>query len=138
VKKSFRAPDVFNKRNGDVFMQNKKTTFIALAAVIFTVGALWFTHRAVTPKQATWDDVLVEAKTGGYKIITTEELAKRYQKNPEILFLVDTRQEWEYRTGHLEGAVNFSIEPTWWSRWRSASALETFLGPDKERTIIFY
>jgi hypothetical protein len=119
-------------------MQNNKTTFIALAAVIFTVGALWFTNGAVTSKQASWDDVLLEAKTGGYKIITTAELAEHYQENPQSLFLVDTRQEWEYRTGHLKAAVNFSMEPTWWSRWRSASALETFLGPDKERTIVFY
>jgi len=119
-------------------MQNKKATIIALAAVMITVGALWYTNQAVTPKQATWDDVLVEAKTGGYQIITTEDLAARYRKDPQSLLLVDTRQEWEYRTGHLKGAVNFSMEPTWWSRWRSASALETFLGPDKERTIFFY
>ena len=119
-------------------MQNKKTTFIALVAVLLTVGAIWFTNRAVTPKQATWDDVLAEAKRGGYKIITTEELSERYQKDADSLLLVDTRQEWEYRTGHLKGAVNFPMEPTGWSRWRKASALETFLGPDKDRTIIFY
>ena len=77
-------------------------------------------------------------KAGGYKIITTEELSERYQKDANSLLLVDTRQEWEYRTGHLKGAVNFPMEPTWWSRWRKASALETFLGPDKDRTIIFY
>jgi rhodanese-related sulfurtransferase len=51
---------------------------------------------------------------------------------------VDTRQEWEYRTGHIKGAVNFSMEPTRWSRWRSAAALKAFLGPDRERTIVFY
>ena len=119
-------------------MQNQKTTFIALAAVILVVGALWFTNQAVTPRQATWDDVLIEAKTGGYRIITSEELSERYRKDPQSLLLVDTRQEWEYRTGHIKGAVNFSIEPTWWSRWRSASALVTFLGPDKERTVVFY
>ena len=119
-------------------MQDKKTTFIALAAVVLTVGALWFTNRAVTPKQATWDDVLAEAKAGGYKIITTEELSERYRKDARSLLLVDTRQDWEYRTGHLKDAVNFPMEPTAWSRWRKASALETFLGPDKDRTIIFY
>jgi len=119
-------------------MQNKKTTFIALMAVVLTVGALWLTNRAVTPKQATWDDVLAEAKDGGYKIITTDELSVRYQKDFKSLLLVDTRQEWEYRTGHLKGAVNFPIEPTAWSRWRKASALESFLGPDKDRTVIFY
>ena len=119
-------------------MQNKKTTVIAFLAVLVTVGALWLTNRAVTPKEATWDDVLAEGRTGGYQIITTEELSERYRKDAGSLLLVDTRQEWEYRTGHLEGAVNFPIEPTAWSRWRKASSLESFLGPDRDRTIIFY
>jgi rhodanese-related sulfurtransferase len=51
---------------------------------------------------------------------------------------VDTRQEWEYRTGHLKGALNFPIEPTWFSRWRNQKPLEAFLGPDKNRFIVFY
>jgi len=119
-------------------MDNKKTIIIGLLAVLLTVVALLLTNRAVTPKQATWNDVLIEGKSGGYNIITTDELAGRYQKNPDDLFLVDTRQEWEYRTGHLKEAVNFPMEPTGWSRWRKASTLETFLGPDKNRTIVFY
>lgn len=119
-------------------MQNKATTFIALLAVLLTVGALWLTNRAVAPKEATWDDVLAEANAGGYQIITTEELSERYLKDAKSLLLVDTRQEWEYRTGHLKGAVNFPMEPTGWSRWRKASALEALLGPDKDRTIAFY
>ena len=119
-------------------MQNKKTTLIALVAVLLTVAVLWFTNRVVTPKEATWDDVLAEAKTGGYRVITTEELAERYRKDAKSLLLVDTRQEWEYRTGHIKDALNFPMEPTWWSRWRRAAALETFLGPHKDRTIIFY
>ena len=117
-------------------MQNKKTTIVAIVAVVLTVGALWLTRHAVTP--ATWDDVLGEAKAGGYKLITTEELSERYLKDAKNLLLVDTRQGWEYRTGHVKGAVNFPMEPTAWSRWRRASALEIFLGPDKNRTIVFY
>jgi hypothetical protein len=113
-------------------------TFMAFGAVLLTVGAVWFNNRAATPRQATWNDILVEARNGGYKIITTPELSERYQKDAESLLLVDTRQEWEYRTGHLRSAVNFPMEPTWWSRWRKASALETFLGPDKSRTLVFY
>jgi predicted sulfurtransferase len=119
-------------------MQNLRTTFIAFVAVLLTVGSLWFTHRAVTPKQATWDDVLAEAKSGGYHIISTQELAAWHQRDSGRLLLVDTRQDWEYRTGHLKGAVNFPIEPTWWSRWRKAQALEAFLGSDKDRMVIFY
>ncbi|MDP3480634.1 MAG: rhodanese-like domain-containing protein [Desulfoprunum sp.] len=119
-------------------MQNKKTTFIAFVAVLLTIGALWFTNRAVTPKQATWDDVLTEGKNGNYQIIKTDDLANLYQKDANSVFLVDTRQEWEYRTGHLKGAVNFPMEPTAWARWRKAPALEKFLGPDKNRTLVFY
>jgi predicted sulfurtransferase len=119
-------------------MQNSKATLIALAAVMITVGALWFTNRAVTPKEATWDDAEAEAERGGYRIITTKELSKEYQTDPDSLLLVDTRQEWEYRTGHIQGAVHFPMEPTWWSRWRKASSLEQSLGPDKNRKIVFY
>lgn len=119
-------------------MHNKKATLLAIAAVLLTIASLWFTNRAVTPKQATWDDVLAEGIQGGYKIITTDDLAERYQKNAGSLLLVDTRQEWEYRTGHLKGAEIFPMEPTSWARWQKASALEKLLGPDKDRTIVFY
>ena len=54
------------------------------------------------------------------------------------MLLVDTRQEWEYRSGHIRGALNFPLEPTWISRWRNKGALEKFLGPDKNRFIVFY
>ena len=34
-------------------MENKNYDDAALVAVALTVGALWFTNRAVTPKDAT-------------------------------------------------------------------------------------
>ncbi len=111
---------------------------LATVAIIITAVAVWHVKRPVAPKQATWDDVLAEASAGGYRIITTEELADRYGKDPSSLLLVDTRQEWEYRTGHIEGALNFPMEPTWWARWRKAGDLEAFLGPDKDRALVFY
>jgi rhodanese-related sulfurtransferase len=52
--------------------------------------------------------------------------------------LVDTRQDWEYRTGHIKNAVNFPIEPSAWGRWRAESPLAKFLGSDKDRIIVFY
>jgi len=119
-------------------MRNKKSILLAVAAIALVIGILWFTNRAVTPKAATWEDVLQEAQHGGYRIIKTDEIWNRYQKNPQDLMLVDTRQEWEFRTGHLKGAVNFSMEPTAWSRWRKQKEMETFLGPDKNRSIVFY
>jgi len=119
-------------------MHLNRTIIMTLIAVTAALGALWFTNENVTPKEATWDDVLAEAKIGGYRIITTQELGVDYTKNPNEIILVDTRQEWEYRTGHIKDAINFPMEPTWWSRWRKAEALKDLLGPDKDRKVIFY
>ena len=119
-------------------MNSVRKTLLAFMAIAITAGALWFTNRSVIPKEATWEDVQAETKQGGYHIINTEELWKRYNNNPDRLLLVDTRQEWEYRTGHIKGAVKFPTEPTWWFRWRKRGALKEFLGPDKERFVVFY
>jgi len=122
----------------EAVISNKKSILLALAAVIVTVGLLWVTNRAVTPKNPSWEDVIAEAENGGYRIISTEEMRDLYQKDAQKLLLVDTRQEWEFQTGHIAGSLNFPMEPTCWARWRKAKALEAFLGPDKNRHIIFY
>jgi 3-mercaptopyruvate sulfurtransferase SseA len=119
-------------------MNGIKRIILVLFAVAITVVYLWYTNRVATPRVATWNEVLTEAEQGGYRIIDTDQLWNRYKKDPETMLLVDTRQEWEYRTGHIKGAVNFPIEPTWLSRWRNKGALEQFLGPDKKRLIVFY
>ena len=119
-------------------MNRKKSFGMALAAAMITVVAVWYANRPVTPRQATWDDVMAEAKAGGYRIITTEALADQYRKGSWDLMLIDTRQAWEYRTGHIAGAANFPMEPTWWARWRKAGALKRFLGPDKSHAIVFF
>ena len=92
----------------------------------------------IVPGGCLGGDVMIEAKQGGYRIIDTAALWDRYQKNPEAMLLVDTRQDWEYRTGHIKGALNFPMEPTWLSRWRNKGAIEKILGPDKNYFIVFY
>ena len=119
-------------------MKGLSKALVALVAVAITLGALWHTNRVVPPKEATWDDVKAEARQGDYQLITTDELSRQYTAKPESLLLVDTRQEWEYRTGHIKKALNFPMEPTWLSRWRKKGALEQLLGSDKQRFIVFY
>ena len=119
-------------------MKGRKKVLLAFVAVAVTVGVQWHNSRIVAPKESAWEDVVAEAGRGGYQLIGTEALQELYTKKPRSLFLVDTRQEWEYRTGHIRGASNFPFEPTWLSRWRKEGALETFLGPDRNRLIVFY
>jgi 3-mercaptopyruvate sulfurtransferase SseA len=119
-------------------MQNRRTTFLALAAVILTLGALWYMHRPVIVAETTLTEVKAEAARGGYRLITTAALAELYRQQRDKVLLVDTRQDWEYRSGHIEGAVNFPLEPTAWSRWRSQARLAALLGPDRDRLVVFY
>jgi hypothetical protein len=105
---------------------------------MFATSVLFVVSGPAAAKEPAWDDVLAEAHSGGYRIITTKELRDLYLKAPEGMLLVDTRQEWEYGAGHIRGAVNFPMEPTWWARWQKADALARFLGPDKHRLVVFY
>lgn len=111
---------------------------MALTAVIITTVMLRYTNQTAIPKDATWDDVVAEAQSGGYRLISTDELKERYQSKPDTMLLVDTRQEWEYRSGHIKGAISFPMEPTWLSRWRNKGELERLLGADKDRFLVFY
>jgi len=119
-------------------MNIPKKLLLVLAVIALTLGWLWYAHRPVVPQEATMADVRAEAARGGYRLISTGELAKLYRQPPANLLLVDTRQDWEYRSGHIQGAVNFPMEPTWWFRWRAQGRLAALLGPDKDRLAVFY
>jgi hypothetical protein len=133
-------------QNSIVFDQNRRQkiigALIAFIAVVLTAGSIWYANRSQAPvgppKEKTKDELVAEGKAVGYKIFTTEELAELYQKDPKSLLIVDTRQEWEYRTAHIAGSVVFPTETTSWWRWRHASAMAKLLGPDKNRTIVYY
>lgn len=115
--------------------------YVALLVLIIAVmlGVVWWLRRRTpTPREVGWNEVVAEAATGGYGLISTDEMAARYRRDPQSLLLVDTRSEGEYRAGHIEGAVNLPLAPTWWGRWRSRRLLTALLGPDKERLVVFY
>jgi 3-mercaptopyruvate sulfurtransferase SseA len=119
-------------------MSSGKRIVLALLAVLITVSALWWTNRTVTPRKSTMADVRAEASAGGYRLINTAQLAEKYRNPPGGMLLVDTRQDWEYRAGHIKGAINFAMEPTWWSRWHKKDDMALVLGPDKNRLLVFY
>jgi len=112
--------------------------FILLIFLYLLVGQSALQAAAVLPPEQSYDAVIAEAKKGGYRLIEIEELWQVYQQAGDDLILVDTRQDWEYHTGYIKGAVNFSMEPTWLARLTQQGALEQFLGPDRTKTIVFY
>ena len=81
-----------------------------------------------------------EVERGGYKVITTQELRVWLDQKKDIL-VVDTMPGDNFKKQHIPGAVNFEIqrhpEMTEMSDKMKAD-LEKLLGPDKNRTIVFY
>lgn len=109
---------------------------LAVCAILTVMPAL--TGWAAPPGQSGIADLQAQAEKGGYRLIDINTLWDRYQDNQGDLLLVDTRQDWEYHSGHIKGARLFSMEPTWLARLTQKGALEQFLGPDKTKTIVFY
>ncbi len=115
-----------------------RSVALPLLAVIATFSILWYAKLPAPEVSSTPAQVLNEAKTGGYQLINVDALAKWYRSEREKILLVDTRQEWEHRAGHIEGSVNFPMEPNFWARWRKKAALKKLLGSDKDKSIVFY
>lgn len=118
-----------------------RAAIIAFVLVLLTVGGMWYTHRGGSPpppSEFNWEERQADAESKGYNLITTGTLAGYFEAGTRNLRIVDTRQEWEYRTAHIDGALLFPAEPTRWWRWKNAGALEALLGPDKEATVVFY
>ena len=107
-------------------------------AVAVTLLAVWYSHLPVPIVASNLAQVEQEAKNGGYRLIDVETLSSLYQSDREKILLVDTRQEWEHRVGHIAESFNFSFEPGWLAKWWKKGELKAFLGPDKERLIVFY
>ena len=86
------------------------------------------------------NQIVTEAKKGGYQLITPEELEKEYLKDSAAFLLVDTRQEWAYQMQHIKGASHIDFTPTWWNQYSpvTRSEMKKLLGPDKNKKIVFY
>ena len=86
-----------------------------------------------------WPDTLKRAAAGGYDLITFQELQALIQSGKDFV-LLDVRPDYEYKDGHIAGALNFefhlghrsNLEP------ERAEALKTLLGPDRDRLIVTY
>ena len=121
-------------------MSRPRRKFPVIAALCAILSVLTALLPGLSPAAAaaTMDDVRTEAVRGGYRLIDLVELRGRLEREPGRIRLVDTRQDWEYRTGHIPDSINFSFEPTRWSRLNNRWALREALGADKARPLVFY
>ena len=113
-----------------------KVAFLVLS-YLFLSGAA---HAATEAQDQALAQVKEEARQGNYRLIASETIKAQFLKNPTSLFLVDTRQEWEYQREYIKDAVNLPVTPTWWIQYSPwvRSEMKKLLGPDKELHLVFY
>jgi hypothetical protein len=112
-----------------------------LASLLISVFAFsGLGHGVTDPHAKALAQVQEEARKGNYRLIAPETIKAQFLKNPASLFLVDTRQEWEYQREYIQRAVNLPVTPSWWTQYSpwARSEMKKLLGPDKELHVVFY
>jgi thiosulfate/3-mercaptopyruvate sulfurtransferase len=86
-----------------------------------------------------------DTKAGGYEVISTEEFKKFIESKKDILIVDTMPYEDSYKKEHVPGAKQFlfpiPIMETWDAKETGGKSLDdfaAFLGPDKDKTIVFY
>jgi len=117
----------------------KKIVQISLMFFLFLSFAAQAQSETKNPANP-WDNVVAEAKKGGYQLITPEDLKNKYLKDSTAFLLVDVRQEWSYQMQHIKGSLHIDFAPTWWNQYSPMmrSEIKKILGPEKNKTIVFY
>jgi hypothetical protein len=115
---------------------NVKVAFLILGCLVLSGTA----HATTEPQAQALAQVQAEAKRGNYQLIRPEAIKDRFVKEPGSLFLVDTRQGWEYQREHVQGAVSLPVTPSWWTQYSpwARGEMKKLLGPDKKRHVVFY
>ncbi|HQI01709.1 MAG TPA: rhodanese-like domain-containing protein [Deltaproteobacteria bacterium] len=125
-------------------MSTRKNLFGLIMAALFTVSlasgaqAFWGAKEPDTEKSAV--TFAKEVQRGGYVMITTDELKAWIDAKKDVL-IVDTMPfEASYKKQHVPGAVQMEFpipEMTTLDDGKKAELVK-LLGPDKDRTIVFY
>ena len=86
-----------------------------------------------------------DTKAGGYEVISAEELKKLIDSKKDILIVDTMPYEDSHKKEHIPGAKQFlfpiAIMANWDAKETGGKSMEdfaAFLGPDKDRTLVFY
>ncbi len=86
-----------------------------------------------------WSDAKKRAEEAKFSLIDFPKLQTLVQSGKELI-LLDVRPDYEYKDGHIPGALNFEFHLGHRSRMapERARALKALLGPKKDRLIVTY
>jgi len=128
-----------------------KRIFVAVVMVLlavssasaFSIGTSKFEAEVATEESGV--KLYREVVRGGYDLITTKELKEVIDGGKDVLIVDTMPLEASYEKNHVPGAKQFLFPIPEMTEWNSAEtdgkSQEDFvalLGPDKDKTIIFY
>jgi rhodanese-related sulfurtransferase len=124
----------------ETFCMIRKVIVAAIAAMLVLAAGnalAWGTKELENETNAV--TFAREVASGGYQIVTTKEL-KGWIDEKKPMLIVDVNPEDSYKKQHIPGAVHIEFpRPVMTSiDDQKKDALIKLLGPDKNRTIVFY
>jgi thiosulfate/3-mercaptopyruvate sulfurtransferase len=132
--------DRAENRQKETFCMIRKVIVAAIAAMLVLAAGnalAWGTKELENETNAV--TFAREVASGGYQIVTTKEL-KGWIDEKKPMLIVDVNPEDSYKKQHIPGAVHIEFpRPVMTSiDDQKKDALIKLLGPDKNRTIVFY
>jgi rhodanese-related sulfurtransferase len=124
-----------------------------LKAGIIAVVVLGFSFTALAKDKFEFElekdmeavKLVRDTKAGGYEVITAGELKKLIESKKDILVVDTMPYDDSYKKEHIPGAKQFLFPIPIMENWnaketggKSIEDFEAFLGPDKDKTIVFY
>ena len=124
-----------------------------LKAGLIVLGVLGFTFTALAKDKFELElekdleavKLVRDTQAGGYEVINAEEFKKLIDSKKDILIVDTMPYEDSYKKEHVPGAKQFlfpiPIMANWDAKETGGKSMEdfaAFLGPDKDKTIVFY
>ena len=125
---------------------SSKKAMVLVPVLLFAFCFVWAdsAFSAWGSKELETEKVAVnfqkEVARGGYMVVTTPELKAWVDQKKDMLIVDTMPYEDSYKKQHIPGAVNFVLpipEMTTMDE-KTKADFEKLLGPDKNRTIVFY
>ncbi len=126
----------------------KKITVLLLLGLFMTTSAFAFgtsKFKDEVKKETSAVMLVREVASGGYDVITTEELHKLVETGEDIVVIDTMPYEVSYKKAHVPGAKQFLFPIPDMESWdvnetggKTQADYETLLGSDKDKQIIVY
>ncbi len=101
--------------------------------------------KAEVAKEQSAVKLTREMQQGGYSLITTEELKGMIDGGKDLVIIDTMPYEDSYKKNHIPGAKQFLFPIPEMKEWdtketggKSIEDFKALLGPDKDKTIVFY